>query len=536
MTLEFKLPDLGENIAAGDVVNVLVAVGDTLAEDQPVIELETDKAVIEVPSSISGIVEAIHVKKGDKIAVGQAILTAKGAEGAPAASAPKPAAQAPMPAPAAPPTGPPQTAGPALSAEFALPDLGENIAAGDVVNVLVAVGDALAEDQPVIELETDKAVIEVPSSISGIVEAIHVRKGDKAAVGQPLITVKTQATLPAQLAAAAAAAPAPQSAPTQPAPVPLAPAPQPTPALPGAARPLVPAAPSVRRLARELGVDIAQVKGAGPGGRISQEDVKLHIRLLNAQRPAAGPAPAAAPPLPDFSRWGNVDRQPLSNVRRVTAERLLQAWTTIPQVTQFDKADITEVEQWRKEYGKRAEAAGGKLTLTAILLKVAAAALKRFPQFNASLDMARNEVVYKQYINIGVAVDTDRGLLVPVVREVARKNIVQLAIELAQIAEKARSKKLSPDDMQGGCFTISNLGGIGGTGFTPIVNPPEVAILGVARGSFEPVWNGSEFKPRLLVPLSLSYDHRLIDGADGIRFLRWLSEALQNPFVLLLEG
>ena len=283
-------------------------------------------------------------------------------------------------------------------------------------------------------------------------------------------------------------------------------------------------------------MDIAQVKGAGPGGRISQEDVKLHIRLLNAQRPAAGPAPAAAPPLPDFSRWGNVDRQPLSNVRRVTAERLLQAWTTNPQVTQFDKADITEVEQWRKEYGKCADAAGGKLTLTAILLKVAAAALKRFPQFNASLDMARNEVVYKQYINIGVAVDTDRGLLVPVVREVARKNIVQLAIELAQIAEKARSKKLSPDDMQGGCFTISNLGGIGGTGFTPIVNPPEVAILGVARGSFEPVWNGSEFKPRLLVPLSLSYDHRLIDGADGIRFLRWLSEALQNPFVLLLEG
>jgi pyruvate dehydrogenase E2 component (dihydrolipoamide acetyltransferase) len=299
----------------------------------------------------------------------------------------------------------------------------------------------------------------------------------------------------------------------------------------------VPAAPSVRRLARELGVDIAQVKGSGPGGRISEADVKLHVRQLNTQRPATGaPVAPAAAPLPDFSRWGAVDRQPLSNVRRVTAERLSQAWATIPQVTQFDKADITEVEQWRKEYGRRAEAAGAKLTLTAILLKVAAAALRRFPQFNASLDVARSEVVYKQYVNIGVAVDTDRGLLVPVVREADRKNIAQLAAELTQLAEKARARKLSPEDMQGGCFTISNLGGIGGTGFTPIINPPEVAILGVARGAFEPVWSGSEFKPRLLVPLSLTYDHRLIDGADGIRFLRWLAEALQNPFVLLLEG
>ncbi|MCC7260878.1 MAG: dihydrolipoyllysine-residue acetyltransferase [Candidatus Latescibacteria bacterium] len=534
MSVEFKLPDLGENIAAGDVVNVLVAVGDTLSEDQPVIELETDKAVIEVPSSVSGVIEAIQVKKGDKVAVGQVVLTVKGAAGAPAAAptpapAPTPAKSAPAPAPQA----APRATGPALSVQFVLPDLGENIAAGDVVRVLVAVGDTLAEDQPVVELETDKAVIEVPTSVSGVVEAIHVKKGDKVAIGQAILTAKSTSSAPAGKSSPPAAAPAPSAAPAPTA------ATSPARPVPTEARPLVPAAPSVRRLARELGVDIAQVKGSGPAGRVSQEDIKLHVRQLNTQRPAAAtsaPTQVVAAPLPDFSRWGSVDRQPMSNVRRVTAERLLQAWTTIPQVTQFDKADITEVEQWRKEYGKRAEAAGGKLTLTAILLKVAAAALRRFPQFNASLDMARNEVVYKQYVNIGVAVDTDRGLLVPVVRDVDQKNIVQLAVELAQLAEKARTKKLSPDDMQGGCFTISNLGGIGGTGFTPIVNPPEVAILGVARGAFEPVWKGSEFKPRLLVPLSMSYDHRLIDGADGIRFLRWLAEALQNPFVLLLEG
>ena len=536
MSVEFKLPDLGENITAGDVVNVLVAVGDTLAEDQPVIELETDKAVIEVPSSITGVIEAIHVKKGDKVAVGQVVLTANSNEEAPAASTPAraPEQAPPTPAPAAPPVAP-AAIGPASSIQFALPDLGENITAGAVVNVLVAVGDTLAEDQPVIELETDKAVIEVPSSITGVIEAIHVKKGDKVAVGQAVLTARGSAA-----AAPNPPAPAPQAATPVPVSAPAAPAPQAGPAqpVPNAARPLVPAAPSVRRLARELGIDIALVKGSGPAGRISQDDIKLHVRQLNTQRPTAISAPTqvAAAPLPDFSRWGAVDRQPMSNVRRVTAERLLQAWTTIPQVTQFDKADITEVEQWRKEFGKRAEAAGGKLTLTAILLTVAAAALRRFPQFNASLDMARNEVVYKQYCHIGVAVDTDRGLLVPVVRDVDQKNIVQLAVELAQLAEKARTKKLSPDDMQGGCFTISNLGGIGGTGFTPIVNPPEVAILGVARGAFEPVWNGTEFRPRLLVPLSMSYDHRLIDGADGIRFLRWLAEALQNPFVLLLEG
>jgi pyruvate dehydrogenase E2 component (dihydrolipoamide acetyltransferase) len=287
----------------------------------------------------------------------------------------------------------------------------------------------------------------------------------------------------------------------------------------------------VRRFARELGVEVAEVPGSGPAGRVTVEDVKTHVRVGGR-----GPASFTAAPLPDFSKWGPVQREPMSNVRRATARNLGQSWPTVPMVTQFDKTDITELEQLRAQYGKRAEAAGGKLTPTAIILKVVAAALKRFPQFNASIDMASEEIVYKQYVHVGVAVDTDRGLLVPVLRDVDQKNVIQLAVELGQIAQKARDRKLGLDDMQGGCFTISNLGGIGGTGFTPLVNAPEVAILGVSRGSMEPVWIDGQWQPRQLLPLSLTYDHRLIDGADGARFLRWVCEALEKPFLLMLEG
>ena len=294
----------------------------------------------------------------------------------------------------------------------------------------------------------------------------------------------------------------------------------------------------MRRLAREIGVDISQVTGSGPGGRISEDDVKGHARRLNEQRQSAA-APGvdlSAVPLPDFSRWGEVERQPMSRVRQITAQRLQTAWATIPMVTQFDKADITELEKWRKEYGPKAEAAGGKLTPTAILIKVLAAALKVFPQFNASIDMTSQEIVRKHYYNIGIAVDTPHGLLVPVVRDVDRKNIVELAVELTQIAGKTRERKIALEEMQGGCMTISNVGVMGGTGFTPIINPPEVAILGVARSSYEPVYVDGEFVPRLMMPLALTYDHRLIDGADGARFLRWVAQALENPFLLILEG
>ena len=543
MPIEFALPDLGENIENGDVVSVLVAVGDTLAEDQPVIELETDKAVIEVPSSISGTVTEILVQQGDTVAVGQAIIKVEtsvpAAPAAPPPLAPETQAEAAVPAPQPAPT----TAGPI---EFALPDLGENIENGDVVSVLVAVGDTLAEDQPVIELETDKAVIEVPSSISGTVTEILVQQGDTVAVGQAIIKVETSApaapsNAPASTAGSqgttATATPAPAPSPGTPSAAPAATTP-PAPITAAATTTptkLVPAAPSTRRLAREIGVDITQVKGSGPGDRISIDDVKAHSKKLH-ESPKAAPNIAQAAPLPDFSQWGEIERQPMSKVRQITAQRLAQASSTIPMVTQFDMADTTDLEKWRKEYGKKAEAAGGKLTPTAIIIKVLGAALKAFPQFNASIDIASQEIIYKSYCNIGIAVDTPHGLLVPVVRDVDQKNIIELSVELGEMAQKTRDRKVGPADMQGGSITISNVGSMGGTAFTPIVNPPEVAILGVARSCIEPTYVDGQLLPRTILPLSLSYDHRLIDGADGARFLRWICAALENPFVVLLEG
>ena len=426
-----------------------------------------------------------------------------------------------------------------MPVQFALPDLGENIESGDVIRILVDVGDRLAEDQTVIELETDKAVIEVPSSVDGTVTEILVQQGDTIAVGQPILAVETAAAAaPVAEEAPPAPVPAVEPAPT-PMPQAVAPVveeapPAPTPTLTSTDDP-VPAAPSTRRLAREIGVDIAQVQGTGPGGRISIDDVKAHSKKLHAAR-ATGTAPAAAAPLPDFSQWGAVERQPVTKVREITAERLAQAWATIPQVTQFDKADLTSLEKWRAEYGKKAEAAGGKLTPTAILIKVLGIALKVFPQFNASIDMAQREVVYKHYFHIGIAVDTPHGLLVPVVRDVDQKNIIELAVELSELAQKTRERKIGPADMQGGSMTISNVGTMGGTAFTPIVNPPEVAILGVARSQVEPTYIDGQLQPRTFLPLSLSYDHRLIDGADGARFLRWVCTALEDPFIALLEG
>jgi len=302
------------------------------------------------------------------------------------------------------------------------------------------------------------------------------------------------------------------------------------------ARPLAPAAPSIRRLARELGVDINQVSGTGPGGRISEADVKAHAKSLISQPGARAGTLFAAAPLPDFTRWGDVERQAMSNVRRKTAERMSYAWSTVPQVTQYDKADVTTLEELRKRYGQRAEEAGGKLTVTAVALRVVASALKIFPQFAASIDAGRNEIIYKKYFHIGVAVDTDRGLLVPVIRDVDKKNIVELSVELAHAAEKARNRKLALEDMEGGVFTITNLGGIGGTAFSPIVNAPEVAILGISRARMEPVLVNNTFQSRMMLPVSLSYDHRLIDGADAARFLRWVAEALEQPFLLSIEG
>jgi pyruvate dehydrogenase E2 component (dihydrolipoamide acetyltransferase) len=616
--IEFKLPELGENIEQGDLVRLMVAPGASVSAGQSVMELETDKAVVEVPSSVSGTVQEIRVKEGDKIKVGQVIFTvengagAKAAEAGQSAPAPakteSPAAKAPttsrpasaeaktepaQPAPAleSAPAQPAQAAEPEpasasapqpqrverraqpqqqKASEFRLPELGENIAQGDLVRLMIAPGAKVSEGQPVMELETDKAVVEVPSSVSGVVKEVKVKEGEKIKVGQVIFTLE---------GAAAPSAPAQQKS----APVEhvsgqhgarlafqaairaegkteeqALPPDQPQQAAPAFSMPTqlgkvagtehrqpIPAAPHVRRLAREIGVDIYEVKGSGPGGRIGEDDVKAHAKtLLSAAATAAQAQPRAGhfgqPQLPDFARWGKIERVSMRGVRRKTAEHLAESWNTIPHVTQHDRADITELEQLRARFAPKAEEAGGKMTVTAIALKVCAAALKVFPQFNASIDIEKEEIVYKQYISIGVAADTDRGLLVPVIRDVDKKNIVELAVELSQLSKKARDKKLAPEDMQGGTFTITNLGGIGGIGFTPIVNHPEVAILGLSRSRMEPEWiahkTGGKFEPRLILPLSLSYDHRLIDGADAARFLRWIAEAFEQPFLLSVQG
>jgi pyruvate dehydrogenase E2 component (dihydrolipoamide acetyltransferase) len=435
-----------------------------------------------------------------------------------------------------------------------IPELSESVNSADVVKVLVKLGDAVALDQPVLELETDKAVFELPSTQAGTVVEILTQKGQSVKVGEVVIRVETggveradagtrgrgdagkdteqgppQARVPAHPSALPLSRPPAPSAATAPA--------TPSPSVPAAPLPSAPAAPAVRRLARELGVDITQVRGTGPRGRISADDVKIHAKLVMGGQPqAVAGQPASSRALPDFSRFGPVRREPMTKVRRITTESMAHAWSTVPMVTQYDKADVTDLEAFRAKHAKRVEASGGKLTMTAILTKVIAGALRAFPQFNASLDVERGEIVFKEFVHVGVAVDTDRGLLVPVVRDADRKNVTALAAEIAALAEKARTKRIAPEEMEGGTFTISNLGGIGGIGFSPIVYWPQVAILGVSRAEMQPVWRGEGFEPRLVLPLSLSYDHRLIDGADGARFLRWVCQTLEEPMLLALEG
>ena len=434
-----------------------------------------------------------------------------------------------------------------MASEFKLPSLGENVDSGDVVRILVKVGDTVQANQSVIEMETGKATVEIPTSVGGTIKTIHVKEGTKAKVGQVILTLEGGAAAPASAPAAKAApapTPAPAPAPVTPPPAPAAqppPLPVTRPAAPAPVAPVVattgsaPASPSTRQFAREIGVDIGQVPGSGPGGRISVDDVKSFSRSQGAGA-SRGPARPVQPPLPDFSRYGEVERQALNNIRVATAEQMSVCWNTIPHVTLHDKADITELEKLRNVSKRKAEAAGAKLTMTAFLVKIAASALKVHPKFNASLDLSKGEIVLKKFFNIGVAVDTERGLVVPVLRDVERRNVIQTAVELQRLADRAKARKLSPDDMTGGCFTITNLGSIGTSFFTPIVNLPEVAILGVGRAVHEPVLVDGFFQPRLMLPLSLSFDHRIIDGADGARFLRWIIEAIQNPVLLSLEG
>ncbi len=473
-----------------------------------------------------------------------------------------------------------------MAQDFKLPDLGENITSGDVVRVMVSEGDTIQPNQPVIEIETDKAVLEVPCPFGGRVTKVHVKQGQKAKVGAPLISVETNgavaAAAPAKDAPAAqtpaqdaakAAAPRTPAAPAKSRPAPEGKAPEepktakatpasrkppttpavgapageestrPAPAAPSkAATPRtareedVPAGPATRRLARELGIDLGDVSRAFPGERITEEHVKQFVREGGAP-PGEDRSGAVAPQpeLPDFTQWGEVERVAFSSLQRKTAEHLSLGWRLAPHVTQFDAADITSLEALRKRYRERGPAKDIKLTVTAFVLKAVAAALRQFPQFNASLDLEKEELILKHYYHIGVAVDTEAGLIVPVIRDVDRKRVLDLAAELEEVAERTRRRKIKSEELHGGCFTITNLGGIGGTAFTPIINHPEVAILGLARSKQELYLEDDEMAVRTMLPLCLSYDHRVINGADGARFTRKLAELLEDPEMLLLQ-
>lgn len=431
-----------------------------------------------------------------------------------------------------------------------LPELGENVDEAEVLTVLVAEGDAVSKEQPLIEVETDKASVEVPAPFGGVVTAIRVKPGDSIRVGQVIVEIEAEADDPA-VAAQPEAASAPDVAEEETRrdageteadgdeERERAPEREASPSAPERGAPAA-AAPSVRRVARELGVDIDDVAGHGPGGRISTADVMRHARLLIEEKLAARrgvpSSPGGSLALPDFERYGPVERQPMSGVRRRTAQNMTRSWITIPHVTQFDRADITELERARTHYAARAEAAGSRLTLTAVIIKVVAAAVKILPQFNASIDPEKDEIVFKKYVHIGVAVDTDRGLLVPVIRDVDRKNLIEIGRDLTELSARARERKSRPEDLRGAGLTVTNLGGLGTTYFSPLINWPEVAVLGIGRATHEAVYQDGAFTPRFILPLSVSYDHRLIDGADAARFLRWIAEALEHPLALALEG
>jgi len=548
MIQQINLPELGENITSADVVKILVKAGDKIEVNQVLMEIETDKANVELPSEFSGTVKEVYVKEGTKVKTGEHIFTIDtSSEKSIAAEEQKKITVGENIKTESAKT---DTVNEVSEVEYKLPELGENISSATITKVLVKAGDRISVDQILFEIETDKATVEIPSEISGTVKQVKVKDGQTIKAGEVVLIVSSSNAVKSNTANPTKAIEPEKQSISDDAKLEIARTlkdfkNESTANKFGIRRTeiierIVPASPSVRRFAREIGIDIHKVKGTGTGGRISIDDVKLFAKELNQKIQKAGiqtdSVSVNKEPLPDFSKFGEIERMPMNNVRRKTAEHLSYAWSTVPHVTQFDKADITELEKLRKQFSKQVETAGGKLTITGILLKVIASAMKVFPQFNSSVDMDKSEIIYKKYINIGVAVDTEKGLLVPVIKDADRKNITKLCVELAEISKKARDKKLGLDDMQGGCFTISNLGGIGGTYFTPVVNSPEVAILGVSKSSVEPVFIDGEFKPRLMMPLSLSYDHRIIDGADAIRFLRWIINALENPFVLSLEA
>ncbi|EMH0133216.1 TPA: pyruvate dehydrogenase complex dihydrolipoyllysine-residue acetyltransferase [Proteus mirabilis] len=515
---EVHVPDIGGDEV--EVTEVMVNVGDTISEEQSLITVEGDKASMEVPAPFAGVVKEIKIAVGDKVSTGSLIMVFEvaGSAPAPSASAPAPAASAP-----------------AASAikDVNVPDIGGDEV--EVTEVMVKVGDTIAEEQSLITVEGDKASMEVPAPFAGVVKEIKIAVGDKVKTGSLIMTFEVAGAAPA------AQAPAAPAASTSAAPAPSAPAKAPASA-PAAKEEFVEneayvhATPVIRRLAREFGVNLAKVKGTGRKGRILREDVQSYVKELikraeSAPANAGGGLPGMLPwPKVDFSKFGEIEEVELSRIQKISGANLSRNWVMIPHVNLFDEADITEVEEFRKQQNKEAEKKklDVKITPLVFVMKAAAKALADMPRFNSSISEDGQKLILKKYINIGIAVDTPNGLVVPVFKDVNKKGILELSYELAEVSKKARAGKLTASDMQGGCFTISSLGGIGTTGFAPIVNAPEVAIMGLSRSSMKPVWNGKEFVPRLMLPMSLSFDHRVIDGADGARFITLINQYMSD--------
>ncbi|QOT77789.1 dihydrolipoyllysine-residue acetyltransferase [Cupriavidus basilensis] len=552
--IEIKVPDIGDYDAV-PVIEVHVKPGDTINAEDALVTLESDKATMDVPSPQGGTVKEVRIKIGDNVAEGTVLVMLEPA--GQAASAPAPAAAAPAAAPAPAPTPAPAPAAasapaPAAAAgpvEVKVPDIGDYDSV-PVIEVHVKPGDTINAEDALVTLESDKATMDVPSPAAGVVKEVRIKVGDNVAEGTLILILEGAAGAPASAPAAAAPAAAPAAA-AAPAPAPVASAPAPVPAAaPAAAAPVAGvtgtaahASPSVRKFARELGVDVSRVPGTGPKGRITQDDVQAYVKGVMSGH-AAAPAKAAAAPagggelnlLPwpkvDFTRFGEIESKPLSRIKKLSGANLHRNWVMIPHVTNHDEADITELEAFRVQLNKEYEKQGVKVTMLAFMIKAAVAALKKFPNFNASLD--GENLVLKQYFNIGFAADTPNGLVVPVIKNADKKGVIEIGQEMNELAKLARDGKLKPDQMQGGCFSISSLGGIGGTYFTPIINAPEVAIMGVCKSYQKPVWDGKQFVPRLTLPLSLSWDHRVIDGAEAARFNTYFGQLLADFRRILL--
>lgn len=547
MTTELILvPDIGNG--EGEVIEILVNVGDSIEAEQGLLTLESDKASMEIPAPKAGIVKHIRVKLGQRLKEGDELLEL--AVDTAAASAPAPASEpvsrTPETAPATVAAAPAPVATQERIKDVEVPDIG-SAGKARIIELLIKPGDKVEEEQSLLTLESDKASMEIPSPVSGEVVEVLARLNNEVTEGDLICRIRVLEAASAPVAAPAPAAAAPAPTPVA-APQPeqqqaiaggsasVAPASKPLVCKPGDAGACVHAGPAVRMLAREFGVDLAQVKPSGPRDRIMKEDIHAYVKQRLSQPVAESRGGMGIEPIPevDFSRFGEVETVAMTRLQQIGAANLHRAWLNIPHVTQHENADITELEAFRKSQAAVAEKAGTKLTVLPFLLKASAYLLQEMPEFNSSLAADGKSLIRKKYVHIGFAVDTPDGLLVPVIRDVDQKSLLQLAIEAAELADKARNKKLSPDQMQGGCFTISSLGHIGGTGFSPIVNAPEVAILGVSRAAMQPVWNGKDFAPRLMLPLSLSYDHRVINGAAACKFTRRLADLLAEIRSLLL--